>query len=61
MVHLFFLFGIGNSLQCINSQGLKWSVNTGGIPEEIALADVDRDGKLEIAVCTSDGYLKVYR
>jgi hypothetical protein len=56
-----FLFGIGNSLQCINSQGLKWNVNTGGIPGEIVLADVDRDGKLEIAVCTRDGYLKVYQ
>lgn len=56
-----FLFGIGNSLQCVNSQGLKWSINTGGVPGEIALADVNRDGKLEIIVCTDDGYLKVYR
>jgi hypothetical protein len=24
-------------------------------------ADVDRDGRLEILVCTRDGYLKVYR
>jgi hypothetical protein len=56
-----FLFGIGNSLQCINRYGLKWNVKTGGVPGEIALADVDRDGKLEIIVCTNDGYLKVYR
>jgi hypothetical protein len=56
-----FLFGIGNSLQCISLQGLKWSVNTGGVPGEIALADVNRDGKLEIIVCTNDGYLKGYR
>lgn len=56
-----FLFGIGNSIQCINSQGLKWSVNSGATPGEIALADVDRDGRLEIIVCTRDGYLKVYK
>ena len=56
-----FIFGIGNSIQCVSSQGLKWRINTGGTPGELALADVDRDGRLEILVCTSDGYLKVYK
>jgi hypothetical protein len=56
-----FLFGIGTSLQCVGDQGLLWNVNVAGIPGEIALADVDRDGDLEIIICTSDGYLKIYK
>jgi hypothetical protein len=56
-----FLFGIGTSLQCVGRQGLLWNINVAGIPGEIALADVDLDGNLEIIVCTSDGYLKIYK
>lgn len=56
-----FLFGLGSSLQCLNKNGLYWNLNLGAVPGEIALADPDRDGKLEIAVCTSDGYLRIYK
>ena len=56
-----FLFGLGSSLQCLNKVGLYWNLNIGAVPGEIALADPDRDGKLEIAVCTSDGYLQIYK
>jgi hypothetical protein len=56
-----FLFGCGYSLVCLKPQGWLWSVNIGAVPGEIALADVDLDGNLEIIVGASDGYLKVYQ
>lgn len=56
-----FLFGGGCSLYCLKPQGCLWSVNTGGVPGEIALADADWDGNLEIIVGTSDGYVKVFQ
>jgi hypothetical protein len=54
------LFGQGTSLVCMEAQGLKWTLNLGAVPGEIALGDVNGDGLLEIAVCNSDGYLKIY-
>jgi hypothetical protein len=56
-----FLFGQGSSLQCMGQYGLKWTLDIKAIPGEIALADSDRDGVLEIIVTTADGYLKIYR
>lgn len=56
-----FLFGIGNSLQCVGDKGLEWNLSLKAAPGELALADVDRDGKLEIIVATNDGYVRVYK
>jgi hypothetical protein len=56
-----FLFGQGSSLLCMGSRGLEWSLYLGASPGEIALADVDKDGVLEILVSTSDGYVRVYK
>lgn len=56
-----FLFGIGNSLQCVGDKGLEWNLNLNAVPGELALADVDRDGRLEIVVTTNDGYVRVYK
>ncbi|MGE5583722.1 MAG: FG-GAP repeat domain-containing protein, partial [Bacillota bacterium] len=55
-----FLFSQGISIICMGNKGIKWSVDTGFTPGDIALADSDADGNLEIIVCTLDGYLKVY-
>jgi hypothetical protein len=54
------LFGQGTSLVCMEAQGIKWTLNLRAVPGEIALGDVNGDGLLEIAVCNSDGYLKIY-
>ncbi|MCL6590046.1 MAG: hypothetical protein K6U80_08855 [Firmicutes bacterium] len=54
------LFGQGTSIVCIENSGIKWSINLGAVPGELALGDVDGDDLLEIAVCDSDGYLKIY-
>lgn len=56
-----FLFGIGNSLQCLGNKGFKWALNLKAVPGEIALADTDRDGRLEIVIVTNDGYVRVYK
>lgn len=56
-----FLFGTGKSLVCIGDKGLEWTLDLKAEPGEIALADVDRDGRLEIIVVTNDGYVRVYK
>jgi hypothetical protein len=56
-----FLFGTANSLVCIGDKGLEWTLNLPAPPNELSLADINRDGKLEILVVTKDGYVRVYK
>ena len=59
-----FLFASGNQLICIEQEMGKlrqaWSIDVEARSSDIALADVNGDNGLDIAVTTSSGYLKVY-
>ncbi len=59
-----FLFGSGTQLICVEqAEGTlrrAWTLEVEGRSSDIALADVDRDGFLDIVVTTADGYVKVY-
>lgn len=59
-----FLFGSGTKLICVEQEEgtlrRAWTLEVEGRSSDIALADVDRDGFLDIVVTTADGYVKVY-
>ena len=59
-----FLFGSGTKLICVEQEESTlrraWTLEVEGRSSDIALADVDRDGFLDIVVTTADGYVKVY-
>ncbi len=59
-----FLFGSGAEVVCLEwREGAlrrAWTLDVGGRSSDIALADIDGDELLDIAVTTSDGYVKVY-
>ena len=59
-----FLFGSGTKLICVEQEEgtlrRAWTLEVEGRSSDIALADVDRDGFLDVVVTTADGYVKVY-
>ena len=59
-----FLFGSGTKLICVEQEEgtlrRAWTLEVEGRSSDIALADVDRDGFLDIVVTTTDGYVKAY-
>jgi hypothetical protein len=52
------------AISCLEQEGgqlrVAWRINTEMPPGEPALADVNGDGLLDLAVCTVGGYLTVY-
>lgn len=59
-----FLFGSGTKLICVEQEEgtlrRAWTLEVEGRSSDTALADVDRDGFLDVVVTTADGYVKVY-
>ncbi len=59
-----FLFGSGTKLICVEQEEgtlrRAWTLEVEGRSSDIALADVDRDGFLDVVVTTTDGYVKVF-
>lgn len=59
-----FLFGSGTKLICVEQEeGVlrrAWTLEVEGRSSDVALADVDRDGFLDVVVTTTDGYVKAY-
>lgn len=38
----------------------EWSLDLGASSSDLALADVSRDGRLDLVMCTTDGYVNAY-
>ena len=59
-----FLFGSGTKLVCVEreEETLRrcWTLEVEGRSSDVALADADEDGFLDIVVTTTDGYVKAY-
>ena len=59
-----FLFGSGTKLICVEQEEgtlrRAWTLEVEGRSSDIALADADRDGFLDVVVTTTDGYVKAY-